>query len=261
MKIAGSIALAAVLTSVTFASGCIGASPIVTGSGKLISWDFDHRDFRKIEAGSAFELNIAKSDSYLVQVTFDENLLEYLDVEKSGDILRIRLKPNYNYINCAHTANITLPDLRELGLWGDSHAEVKGFHTSRSVRFELSGASSAHIEDFVSGSMHFEISGGSNATGNIKIENGLLVLSGGSEIELTGTAGDISVKASGASLVRLDDFIVSSAGVNLSGASEATINTTGRLDVNMSGASRLYTIGKPKLGEFSASGGSTIIPK
>ena len=233
----------------------------MTGSGKLSTWDFDHIDFRKIEAGYAFKLNIVKSDSYLVSVTFDENLLEYLDVEKSGDTLRIGLKPHYNYVNCVHTANITLPDLRELELSGASHADVKGFHTSRSVRYRFSGASSAHITDFESGSTHFEISGSSSATGNIKIDNGAFELSGGSEIALTGSAEDISVKASGASLVRLDDFIVASAGVNLSGASEATINTTGRLDVNMSGASTLYTIGKPKLGEFSASGGSTIIDK
>ena len=261
MKIVVSIAFAMVLTLLTFVSGCIGSSPIVTGSGKLSTWDFDHSDFRKIEAGYAFKLNIVKSDSFLVRVTFDEALLEYLDVKKSGDTLLIGLKPHYNYVNCVHTANITSPDLRELELSGASHADVKGFHTSHSVRFRFSGASSAHITDFESGSTHFEISGSSSATGNIKIDNGVLELSGGSEIELTGSAEDISVKASGASLVRLNDFIVASAGVNLSGASEATINTTGRLDVNMSGASTLYTIGKPKLGEFSASGGSTIVEK
>ena len=261
MKIVSSITFAVVLTLFIFASGCAGSHPTVIGSGKLSTWDFDHSDFKKIEAGSGFELNIVKSDSYLVRVTFDENLLEYLDVRKSGDTLHIGLKPNYNYINCAHEANITLPDLRGLALSGDSHAEVKGFRTSRSVRFEFSGYSSAHIEDFESGSTHFEISGSSNATGNIKIQNGVFVLSGGSDIEFTGSAEGISVKASGGSLVRLDNFIVDNADVNLSGASEATINTIGRLDVNLSGASTLYTIGKPRLGEFSASGGSTIISK
>lgn len=261
MKIVSSIIFAIVLTLFIFASGCIGSRPAVIGSGKLSTWDFDHSDFKKIEAGSGFEINIVKSDSYLVRITFDENLLEYLDIDISGDRLRIGLKPNYNYINCPHEANITLPDLRELGLSGDSHAKVKGFHTSRSVRFEFSGSSSAHIEDFESGNVHFEISGGGNATGSIKIDNGTFVLSGGSDIELSGSAEDISVKASGASVAGLDNFTTANAEVNLSGASKATINTGGTLDVNLSGASTLYTIGKPRLGKFSASGGSTIIPK
>jgi hypothetical protein len=44
----------------------------------------------------------------------------------------------------------------------------------------------------------------------------------------------------------------------MSGASEATIYVIDTLDVEVSGASRLYFVGNPMLGETDISGASTI---
>jgi len=49
--------------------------------------------------------------------------------------------------------------------------------------------------------------------------------------------------------------------MHLSGASDATVNASGRLDGNLSGASRIIYMGNPTLGSVSASGGSTISQK
>ena len=77
-------------------------------------------------------------------------------------------------------------------------------------------------------------------------------------MELDGSADDVDVQASGASKVELSDFPVVDADINLSGASSTTINASGRLDGNLSGASRLTYIGHPTLGSINASGGSSI---
>jgi len=61
--------------------------------------------------------------------------------------------------------------------------------------------------------------------------------------------------------VELPDFSVVDADINLSGASGVTVNASGRLDGNLSGASRLNYMGNPTLGSISASGGSTISQK
>ena len=244
-------------------SGCIpGFGPTVTGSGKMAAWDFDYRDFTKIEAGYAFDIDVVKADTYLVRITIDDNLYEHLDISKQGDTLYLRLKPNYNYINVNRKATINLPDLEKLGLSGASKADIgSGFSSSHAVDFELSGASKVDIDNMKAGNANFGLSGASKASGNIEMADGRFDLSGASSLELEGSANDVDIQASGASHVELADFSVVDADVNLSGASGATINASGRLDGNMSGASRITYLGNPTLGSVSASGGSTISQK
>jgi hypothetical protein len=246
-------------------NGCIpGVGPSVTGSGKAATWDFDYRDFTKVEAGYAFNVDISKADSYLVRITTDDNMYEYLDISKQGDTLRIGLKPNYdyNYSNITRKATVTLPDLEILGLSGASKANVGiGFSSTHAVDFNLSGASNLEISSMKTGNTNFDLSGASKAFGNIEIANGRFDLSGASSLELEGSANDIDIEASGASHVKLSNFSVVDIEVNLSGASDATINASGRLDGDLSGASKLNYMGNPKLGNINTSGGSTISQK
>jgi len=248
----------------TLASGCIpGVGRTVSGSGKLATWDYDYRDFTKIEAGNAFDIDITKADSYLVRVTIDDNLYEYLDISKQGDTLHIGLKWNYNYNHrsITQTAIISLPDLDKLGLSGASKAKVKGFISSHNMDFDLSGASSADISRMKAGNTNFELSGASKASGSIEMTDGEFDLSGASSLELEGSANDIDIEASGASHVKLSDFSGVDVEINLSGASDATINASGRLDGDLSGASKLYYMGNPTLGSISTSGGAKISQK
>lgn len=257
------IALVVIMSVLTFASGCgYGFGPTVTGSGKPAAWDFDYRNFTKIEVGYAFDVEIVKADSYMVRITIDDNLYEYLDISKQGDTLYLRLKPNYNYTNVNQKATINLPDLEKLGLSGASQADISsGFSSSHAVDFELSGASKVDIGSMKAGNTNFGLSGASKASGSIEMGNGRFDLSGASSLKLEGSANNIDIQASGASHVELADFSVVDADINLSGASDATVNASGRLDGDLSGASKLNYIGNPTLGSVSTSGGSTISQK
>jgi len=67
-----------------------------------------------------------------------------------------------------------------------------------------------------------------------------------------------SLEFSDASNLDLTSFQVNDADVNLSGASHVTVNPTGRLDVDASGASNLQYLGEPTLGNINTSGGSNV---
>ncbi len=256
------VALILIMGVLTGIIGCIpGVGPTVTGSGKLAAWDFDYRDFTKVEAGYAFDVEITEADSYLVRITIDDNLYDYLDISKSGDTLYIRLKPGYIYMNIMRKAIINMPDLESTGLSGASKAKVDGFSSSHAVDFGLSGASHVDIKNMKAGNTNFKLSGASKASGSIEMADGRFGLSGASSLELEGSADDVDIEASGASHVELSDFSVVDADINLSGASGVTVNASGRLDGNLSGASRLIYMGNPTLGGISASGGSTISQK
>ena len=106
-----------------------------------------------------------------------------------------------------------------------------------------------------------QLSGASQADGSLTMTNGDFELSGASTLSIEGSARDVSVDASGASRADLSDFPVTNARIDLSGASNSTVNASGELNADLSGASTLHYIGNPTLGDISTSGASTISRK
>ena len=88
-----------------------------------------------------------------------------------------------------------------------------------------------------------------------------LELSGGSHVDAEGSAGDLTVDASGGSTLDLENFPVHDASIGFSGGSSGTISLDGNLDADVSGGSRLWYIGSPTLGNIDTSGGATVQKK
>ena len=110
-------------------------------------------------------------------------------------------------------------------------------------RIELSSGAQGKVEDFIS-------------------SNPLLVeLSGGSQLTGQGSAGELTVGASGGTQLHFANYLVQDANIELSGGSQATINLDGTLDADLSGGSQLYYYGNPTLGHIETSSGSQIYKK
>ncbi len=238
-------------------TGCRGVTQAIIGSGNLITQEMDFTDFTKLEISHVFQAKVTRADFFFISITVDDNLLEYVTIRKSGNTLRIYLKGGYTYIGTTKIVEITMPKIDKLSLSGASRGEISGFRSSDRLEFEASGASSLNIDDLKAGDTGFEISGGSRVSGGIEISKGSFTISGASSIDLEGYAGDISVEASGASHANLANFPVSNATVSISGASVVTVNASGTIDGNVSGASRLTYLGDPAL-TIEMSGDSTV---
>ncbi len=88
-----------------------------------------------------------------------------------------------------------------------------------------------------------------------------LDLSGGSHVDAVGSAGDLTVDASGGSTLDLEAFPVHDADIVFSGGSSGTISLDGTLNADASGGSRLWYVGSPDLGDIDTSGASSISKK
>ena len=254
------LTLAAVILSVMLLlPGCYG---LITGSGNLDTREFDYSDFSRVEIGSAFEVEIVQSASFAVSITADDNIFEYIDISKSGNTLNIRLKSGYNFRSFTTEAVILMPDITHLQLSGATHGTVQDFGFSHDLAVNISGASSLIMTDIATGNIDLEISGASRVSGNIAAGGDAdFDISGASTVGLSGSAEDLKAGVSGASHLELDDFPVSNADIELSGASNGTVNTNGTLDADLSGASKLYYIGEPTMGNIDTSGASSISKK
>ena len=228
------ILLAASITclAVIFFSGC------VIGSGNLVSREYERSGFSSVEAGHGFRLNISRSSEFHVEITADDNIIDYIEVKTFDDTLRIRLRPFSSVGKATLRAEISMPELRGVDLSGGSRTEISGFESTDSFSLALSGGSDLK---------------GDIVAGNVDVD-----LSGGSVVELEGTGKRLVVDGSGGSDVHFRNFPVENADIRLSGGGKATVNVSGSLNVDLSGGSSLIYQGDPRLGEIDLSGGSTI---
>ncbi len=222
VMIAGIVVLAVVVVAALIAVPLLlgGFLPLgrVVGSGTLRTQEEAVSDFNVVSVASGFRVEITNSSSYSVSITADDNLFTYIQVSKTGNTLTIRLTPGISVQSSALKAEITMPSLREI---------------------QFSGGTIGTAEEFVS-------------TQNSRVE-----LSGGSSLNMKGTANNLVALCSGGSSLDLSDFKVTNADVSFSGGSQGTISLSGVLNANLSGGSRLFYIGNPTLGQINTSGGSS----
>ena len=113
--------------------------------------------------------------------------------------MSVCLAPFFVYQTSSLKVEITMPDINQLDLSGGSTGTVAGFNSSHGFAVAASGGSWASI---------------------------------------SGAASSLTIDASGGSHLDLSAFHVTSAQVNLSGGSWASVNLDGRLVVNASGGSQ-----------------------
>lgn len=236
------VAVVAVVSTVLALKGWPGG---LIGSGNLENQEYGFADFTEVDIGSAFEFEVKQSGSYGINITADDNVMDYVQVSKDGQTLKIGLRTGLGIflgpVSATLRASVTMPQLNGLTASGASHGTVSGFSSTEDLDITVSGASRV-TGDITAGNVEFGISGASN-------------------IQLEGSASDIDANVSGASHFNLEAFTVDNADVNFSGASSGTVNLNGRLDANLSGASTLWYIGEPTMGDINTSGASTISKK
>jgi len=154
-----------------------------------------------------------------------------------------------------------MPDISRLDLSGATEGIINDFTCSNNITLTVSGASKLTLSDLSAGDVQIEVSGASSITGNLTAGDVDFEVSGASNLNLAGSGQALKAGVSGASKMSLDDFTTDNADIDVSGVSTGVVNTGGTLDANVSGASTLYYIGSPLMGDIDISGASRIQKK
>lgn len=209
------------------------------GSGHLETRSFALDGFDEIDAGRYVDVEVTRGDAFAVSVTADDNLWQALDVHRDGQTLFFALSdahPAYEGITLH--AVVTMPALARLDLHGGAHASLVGF-------------------DAVAPVLRVHGSGGSTVEGTARAQDLSIELSGTSHALLTGGAETLTIDGSGESVADLVGVEARAVDVSLSGASRGVVTATDRLDYHLSGDSHLEYAGAPQLGREETSGTST----
>ncbi len=219
-------------------SGCF---PVrVTGSGNIISRTFSFVDFTKARISYGFTAEVKAASTYGVTVTADDNIFEYIQVDKDGDTISIGIKPG-SYEQSHLQATILMPALRGIELSDGGRTDISGFSSSNDLSIKLSDGTD------LSGSL---------TAGNVDIN-----LTDGSRVDLDGSANSIEVTSHDGSRANLENFTVVNADLNIGDGGTLAINITGTLNADLSAGSRVTYTGNPVLGTIKISSGATLSKK
>ncbi len=240
------------------ALACAGCGGSVIGSGNLVTKQYDFKDFTRLEVSHAFEVEITRGDTFKVEVTVDDNIVDRLRVEQTGTTVKIGMESGINFGTTTQRAVVVLPELEAVSLSGASKGGVAGFESTKGLDVGVSGASNLSLTGIRAGDTRFDVSGASKVAGDLRGGDVRMGASGASQILLQGSGNDGDLEASGASKLLLNGFELVTADVTVSGASSATVNVSRTLDADASGASSIEYSGNATIRNIQSSGASEI---
>ncbi len=222
-------------------SGCQ-FGPGIRGSKTIVETEYPFKDFSKIELSGVYKIELIQSDQYKVMVSYNDNLKNYLRIKKDGETLVFGLKKMVSVHNAKLTAKVYMPNLEGI---------------------KASGATRTSVEQFTCENLDLHFSGASGMKGNFDIRNLLSVnASGASTINLEGQTINSDIDLSGAAKLRGKDLVVKDKLMaDCSGASAVTINSDGKMDLDLSGASAFNYYGSGVITDQKTTGASNVNKK
>ncbi|RAJ15956.1 head GIN domain-containing protein [Arenibacter echinorum] len=216
---------------------------VIRVRGDITTREESFSGYSALKVSDPFNTYVRFSDTEeKIEIEANDNLHDNIIVEMVDGTLRIRLK-NHTIIRGNPTLNAYIV-------------------TKRITDFDLSGASKLSLEsELVASDVSIELSGASEFTGELNLEQLDLEASGAADIDLFGQVDKLDVSLSGASNLKNYDLSVKALDIRLSGASDAYLSVTETIDIDASGASKLRYKGSPIIVKSKLSGASEIIKK
>jgi len=209
----------------------------VRGSGNLKTISRPLSGIDAVELSGIGTLIIHQGDVESLEITAEESLLDYIKSDIKGSNLIIGIE---EYINMRPTKDITykltVKELQRLSTSGMGQVEVYKLNSDR-LYVTISGSGGILIED-------------------LEVEKLLLETSGLGDIKISGFAKEQEVNISGMATYNAEELMNQTALINISGAGNAVVWVTEKLDASISGAGKIQYYGEPVVNTDISGAGS-----
>ena len=189
----------------------------VKGSGNVQTDKRMVDNFKSVEVGGVFIVEITAQKDFSVEVEADDNLLSLIKTESDGETLKIETERRFS-TRSPIKVRISAPDVENLHISGASKVSVANLNNdsfgvdssgaskikvegaTKTFTIDMSGASKLEAENFKSETVSVDASGASCAT--VSVSSDLKVdLSGASKVVYYGSPSNLEKRTSGASSV------------------------------------------------------------
>jgi hypothetical protein len=233
--------------------------PELTGSMAMKQQDFDLTGFSQLVIAGPIHTVIYQTGKSYVSVIMNENLLPYLQVNQTTDVLSIELNPKVGYKNLEIDLTIGLPSLRALSISNAGYCYMNGFNSKEAMDISVLNASELELSIFSAPLVSLIEMNASVVNGSMNCDEVKATVFGASRLDLKGQCEDMILDAAGASQVNMADYWVNSASVTIRGASSGSLSVGGKLNIDLSGASNFTYSGDPALETVRVAAGSKLI--
>jgi Putative auto-transporter adhesin, head GIN domain len=169
------------------------------GSGNIQIEKRDVSGFSNVKSGGAITIDVAAQRDFAVEVEADDNLLQFIKTEVSGDTLKIYTEGNISTRNPIRV-RIAMPQIELFDVSGASTGTLTNVK-NESLTIEASGASKLKV-DGEARELFVDLSGASRLDAeNLKAENVKVDASGASSATVF-ASNEVDAEASGASNIR-----------------------------------------------------------
>lgn len=209
----------------------------VKGSGNQITESRKVADFTRLDVSGSYNIILKQDSTLSVKITADDNLMQYLRTDVSGDKLKISVKKSI----CAQKAVSVVIGVRNL-------EEIKG-----AGAIEITSDGKLNLRDLT-----LSMSGAGKVNLNLNAANLITKGSGATELTLKGQASSHTVKLSGSGKLNAFDFVVGKYDLETTGVGECRINVLTDLNVHSTGAADIEYKGNPANVNTSKTGAASI---
>ena len=231
------IVLVILLSSTTVAIAQWGKK--IQGDGNITTKTVNTADYDRVNIVGFMDVVLERGTEGAIQVTTDNNLHEYVEIESAGGTLKINIKNNVN-LKTKKGIHITVPfeSLSEVSLVGSG--DVVGKDTINSEAFEVS----------VTGS------------GDLSLEVEAMRLdakvTGSGDMVLNGKAQEFEVKVSGSGDFEGKSLKAENVQVYVSGSGDAEVHAKSNLKARVNGSGDIRYGGDPSNTDTKVLGSGTI---
>lgn len=203
------------------------------------------KNFHAISISNAFDVFISQGNEEAVAVSAsEEKYRQSIKTEVRDGVLRIWFEKNgkfwHGISNMKLKAYISFKNIDKLSVSGACDVHVNGVINADDLEVHLSGAS-----DFKEG-------------GKINAKKLSIDASGASDMNISGSANELHIGATGASDFKGFDFVTDYCDAKVSGASTINITVNKELSAHATGASNINYKGDGLIREIKTSGASNV---
>lgn len=168
----------------------------IKGSGDLVTQPRDVPEFNKIRTSGAFDVFVTIGSSQSLEVTFDDNLVDFIKTEVKGKTLRLYSDESYRSSRGCKIV-VTVPSLEAISASGSGDFEIDNL-TGDYFEYNISGSGDLTVNGEVT-DLEISVSGSGDVDAkNLKAENAWVQISGSGDVEVyAGRSLNCSVAGSG----------------------------------------------------------------
>ena len=186
--------------------------------------------FSAIDLRGVGDLHIMQGDAAPVRIEADEETLNELTTEVTGDRLVIRLDP-----------------WKAFRLWGSSRRADFYITLPGLTGVTVSGVGSVDLPSYSAHRLEFAVNGSGNVRANIGVNELKVTVAGSGDCAMTGIAHKQEVRITGAGTYIATGLQSEEASVSIGGAGKAKLQVSETLDVSIGGAGTVSYAGTPRV--------------